>query len=230
MKKIILPIITAVALIASSCGGLMGNGTGLGLGGLGTGTGTNTGLGGGLGNVLGNVLGGLANANTANSLLNMVIGGVKISQDQLVGTWYYSAPGCAFTSDKLLAKAGGAVAAGQVKEKLQSVYNSVGISSNNTAFAFDANGKFQANIKGIPLSGTYTYDPSTCAIKMKATLLTLTGYVTRTTNGMALTFESKKLLTVFQAATALTGNSTLSTVGDISKQFDGVRVGFELSK
>ena len=65
---------------------------------------------------------------------------------------------------------------------------------------------------------------------MQTTLLSFTGYLTRTTNGLALTFESKKLLTVLQAVTALSGNSTIKTVGDISKEFDGVRVGFELTR
>jgi len=80
------------------------------------------------------------------------------------------------------------------------------------------------------MSGTYTFDPSSGAIKMKGMLTSMTGYVTRTSNGMALTFESKKLLTVLQAATALTGNSTLTTIGNLSKEFDGVRVGFNLTK
>jgi len=46
---------------------------------------------------------------------------------------------------------------------------------------------------------------------------------------LALTFESKNLLKVLQAAAALSGNSTLQTVGDLSKQYDGVRLGFEMA-
>ncbi len=203
--------------------------TGCGLGNMMDQGGTSaTGSGGGLGGVLGSVLGGVVNANTAGGLLDMVIGHVKLDQRELVGTWVYSEPGCAFTSENLLAKAGGSVAATQVKQRLATVYNSVGIASNNTYFAFDQNGRFEAKVRGIPLSGTYTFEPNNSKINLKTTLFTIPAFVTRTTNGLSLTMESKKLLNVLQTVTALTGNSTLSTVGELSKNFDGVRMGFDV--
>lgn len=223
MKKVFITIIASVALLATSCGN-MGN-----LGGLG-GTSTGTNGQGGLGDILSGVLGGLANANTAGSLIDFVIGKAPITQDQLVGRWGYAEPGCAFTSEKLLAQAGGAVAAGKVKEKLQPVYNNLGINVNNTYFVFSADNQFKAQLKNIPLGGTYTFDPSTSSIKFQTALFSQTGYVTRTTKGISITFESKKLLTLLQTLTALTGNSTLKTVGDLSSEFDGVRVGFNCSK
>ena len=203
--------------------------TGCGLGNMMDQGGTSaTGSGGGLGGVLGSVLGGVVNANTAGGLLDMVIGHVKLDQRELVGTWVYSEPGCAFTSENLLAKAGGSVAATQVKQRLATVYNSVGIASNNTYFAFDQNGRFEAKVRGIPLSGTYTFEPNNSKINLKTTLFTIPAFVTRTTNGLSLTMESKKLLNVLQTVTTLTGNSTLSTVGELSKNFDGVRMGFDV--
>jgi len=222
MKKTLISLLAGVALLATSCG----TSSSL-LGGLGGTTSSTTS---GIGNVLGGVLGTLGSASTVNSVIDLVIGKVSFDQSSLVGTWQYSEPGCAFTSEKLLAQAGGAVAAGQVKEKLSPIYNNIGINSSNTYFTFDESGNYSAKIKGIPMSGTYTFDPSSGAIKMKGMLTSMTGYVTRTSNGMALTFESKKLLTVLQAATALTGNSTLTTIGNLSKEFDGVRVGFNLTK
>jgi len=229
MKKIYLSLIAVIALLASSCGT-----TNLGniLGGV-TGTstdGTTTSTGSGLGNILSGVLGTLGSQSTVNSLLDLVIGQSKITQSQIVGTWAYSEPGCAFTSEKLLAQAGGAVAAGQIKEKLAPVYNKVGIKSSNTYFTFGSDNKFQAKIDGVPISGTYSLDESAGSIKFSATLVSITGYVTRTTNGMALTFESKKLLTVLQTVSSLSGNSTLQTIGNLSSEFSGLRVGFNLAQ
>ncbi|MCQ2289431.1 MAG: DUF4923 family protein [Muribaculaceae bacterium] len=218
MKKIYIPILACMAIMTTGCGSMAGLG--------GTTGGTNNGI----GNVLGGVLGALGSQNTVNSLLDLVIGQTKISQSQIVGTWQYAAPGCAFTSENLLAKAGGAVAAGQVKEKLQSAYSGIGVKSSNTYFTFSADNKFQASVDGIPLSGTYVLNPEAGSIQLNATLLSLTGYVTPTTNGMALTFESKKLLTIVQAAAALTGNTAIKTIGDLSTKFDGVRVGFDMAK
>ena len=228
MKKIYTTLLTAVLLLGTGCNtGLLGN-----LGGLGQGTGSETGngtLGDILGGVLGGVLGGIGSQNTIDGLLGLVIGSVKIQESELYGTWYYTEPACAFTSENLLAKAGGAVAAETCKDKLLPVYNTVGISGQNTQFQFTQDHQFAAKLKGIPLSGSYAYDPSTGTIKLQTMLFSTNAYITRTTHGLGLTFESKNLLKVLQAAAAMTGNSTLQTVGDLSKQFDGVRLGFDIA-
>lgn len=222
MKKIFTTAIAALLLLGSSCSML---------GGMGSGTGNESGNG-NLGDILGSVLGGVLGnmgTNTVDGLLGLVIGSVKVNESELYGGWYYNGPGCAFTSENLLAKAGGAVAAETCKEKLLPVYNTLGISSQNTQFQFTQDHQFQAYVKGIPLSGTYTYDPSTSTIKLKTMLFSSNMYVTRTTRGLAFTFESKNLLKVLQAIAAVSGNSSLQTVGDLSKQFDGVRLGFDMA-
>ena len=226
MKKICSAMLTMVMLLASGCT------TGL-LGGLGGNTSDGTASGGTLGDVLGGVLGGvlgtLGSQNTVDGLLGLVIGSVKVQESELYGTWYYTQPGCAFTSENLLAKAGGAVAAETCREKLLPVYNTLGINGQNTQFQFTQDHQFSADVKGIPLSGSYTYDPSTATIKLKTMLFSSNMYVTRTTSGLGFTFESKNLLKVLQAVAAMSGNSTLQTVGDLSKQYDGVRLGFDMA-
>ena len=225
MKKIYTTFVAAALLI-------MGSGcTALGNMGMGSGTGSETGngtLGDVLGGVLGGILGGLGSQNTIDGLLGLVIGSVKVQESELYGAWYYGAPACAFTSENLLAKAGGAVAAEHCKEKMAPVYNTLGISAQNTQFQFTQDHQFAGKIKGIPLSGSYTYDPSTGTIRLQTLLFSTNAYITRTQSGLGLTFESKNLLKVLQVAAAMSGNSTLQTVGDLSKQYEGVRLGFEL--
>ena len=226
MRKFFTSIVAAMLLFGTAGCSMLGN---LGLG---QGTGSESGngsLGDILGNVLGGVLGGLGSQNTVDGLLGLVIGSVKVQENELYGAWYYAQPACAFTSENLLAKAGGAVAAQNIIEKLLPVYNTVGISAQNTQFQFTQDHQFAAYLKGIPVSGTYTFDPSSGTIKLKTTLISTNAYITRTASGLGLTFESKNLLKVLQAAAALSGNSTLQTVGDLSKQFDGVRMGFDLA-
>ncbi|MBR5640090.1 MAG: DUF4923 family protein [Muribaculaceae bacterium] len=240
VKKAFYSLVLSAMLILSSCGnggGLLGN-----LLGLGTTTTTNTTsnvlgsvlgsvLGGNSGGLLGGILGGsMLTDNTATSLVDMVIGGTQLNKNELVGTWVYAQPGCAFTSQNLLAKAGGAAAANQVKQKLSGAFNTLGFASNNTGFAFDQNGNFEAYLKGLPLSGTYTFDPSTGKLNMKTAVGTISSFVTRTSNGLSITMESKMLLSVLQALGNMSGNSAISSVGTIAKQFDGVRLGFDVVK
>lgn len=192
---------------------------------------TNPGVNGGsqMGGTTTNNSGSSIGSNALGGLLDLVVGSVKLSQADIIGTWSYVEPACAFTSENLLAKAGGSVAAKTVNEKLQPVYNSLHISSGNTQLTFNENGQFTGKIGGFPMSGTYTFDAANGLVKMKS-LTTFTAHLTRSTQGMNFTFESKKILTLLQTVSAISGNASLSTIGDISKQFNGVRLGFAMKK
>lgn len=192
---------------------------------------TNPGVNGGsqMGGTTTNNSGSSIGSNALGGLLDLVVGSVKLSQADIIGTWSYVEPACAFTSENLLAKAGGSVAAKTVNEKLLPVYKSLHISSGNTQLTFNENGQFTGKIGGFPMSGTYTFDATNGLVKMKS-LTTFTAHLTRSTHGMNFTFESKKILTLLQTVSALSGNATLSTIGDISKQFSGVRLGFAMKK
>ena len=85
-------------------------------------------------------------------------------------------------------------------------------------------------VDGKSLTGNWTFDENTQALKLSGLLLSLNGYATRNASGISILFESKKILTLLQTVAALSGNSTLSTIGDISKNYDGVRVGFDMAK
>lgn len=166
------------------------------------------------------------------SILDNVIGSTTFKKADLCAhTWKYKSPGCAFTSENLLAKAGGEIAAKKVEDKLSTYYQKAGFSSSNTYFKFNEDGTFNAKIDGKSWSGTYTFDEKTHAIDLKGRLLlSLNGFATKNTSGISILFESKKLLTIIQTLTALSGNTTLGTIGEISKNYDGIRVGFDLSK
>lgn len=186
--------------------------------------------------ILGAVLGGNSNSSSAgssiiNGILNNVIGsGTFSKQDLCAHTWKYCKPGCAFTSENLLAKAGGEIAANKVEEKLSEYYSKFGFSGSNTYFTFNTDGTFTSKIDGKSWQGNYTFDEKTHAIQMKGLLLSMSGYATKTTNGISLLFDQKKLLNLIKTMGALKGSSTLSAIGTIANNYDGMRVGFEMSK
>lgn len=180
--------------------------------------------------VLNGVIGVLNNANAIGDVISSVIGSNKLTKSQLYGTWKYNGPGCAFTSNSALAKAGGEVVASQIKAKLKEDYNKVGFTSRNTQITFNKDNTFTAYVDGKKFSGNYTYDESTNALRLTGLLLSLNGYVTRNSQGVAILFESKKLLTLIQTMATMSGNATLSSIGEISKNYNGVRLGFDMAK
>ena len=214
MKKIFSILTLSATMLLSSCGGLTGMGT------------SNQGG----TDILGGILGAATDGETISNIIYNVIGLSKLNEQDLYGTWSYESPGCAFTSDKLLAQAGGEVAAKRIEDELQQTYTKLGINGGNTSFTFNQDKTFSANIGGKKINGTYVYNKSDSSIKFKTLLLSTTGYVTRNAKGVSLVFESKKLLSVLQMLASVSGNSTLSTIGDLSKNYDGVRLGFDLRR
>lgn len=196
------------------------------------------------GSVVAGVLGGLLGGGTTtgssstgssiiNGILNNVIGSATFSQADLCAhIWKYSKPGCAFTSENLLAKAGGEIAASKIEEDLSKYYSKFGFSNSNTYFTFKTDGTFAAKIDGKLWNGTYTFDEKTHAIQLKGLLLSASGFATRTANGISLLFEQKKLLTLVKTLSKLnlTGSTTMSAVSSIVDNYDGVRIGFEMTK
>lgn len=209
-----------------------------------TSTSTTTNSGYSAGSVVAGVLGGLLGGGTTtgssstgssiiNGILNNVIGSATFSQADLCAhTWKYSKPGCAFTSENLLAKAGGEIAASKIEEDLSKYYSKFGFSKSNTYFTFKTDGTFAAKIDGKSWNGTYTFDEKTHAIQLKGLLLSASGFATRTTSGISLLFEQKKLLTLIKTLSKLnlTGSTTMSAVSSIVDNYDGVRIGFEMTK
>ena len=197
MKKGLILGMFSASLMLASCGGIGGGTTTQGN------QGNGSMLGSGVGESVGNII-------------SSIIGGGKLSKENLYGTWRYDGPGCAFTSENLLARAGGELAAAKVEEKLGEEYRKLGFTSSNTQLTFAKDGTFSA---------------TDASLQLKGLLINLNGYVVRNgLSGISVLFESKKVLTLFQTMAAVSGNSTAQVVGDISKNYDGVRVGFDLKK
>ncbi len=176
------------------------------------------------------VLSAMTNGTGVVNAISSVIGLDKVKAQNLIATWSYSGPGCAFTSENLLAKAGGEVAAVQIEEKLLPYYKQVGISSSNTFITFNEDGTFTSKLAGTPFSGKYTFDEATQKITLKGLLLSVNCYAKKEINGISILFEAKKLLTVLQTMSAMSGNKDLQTIGDLSKNYEGVRVGFDMKR
>ena len=216
MKKLNYLVACVATSLLVGCGGL---------GTLGTAAGSSAGS-----SILGGVLGAITNGDALGNILTSVLGGERPSAEQLIGTWKYAQPGVAFTSDNLLAKAGGEVAASQIKEKLSTYSSSIGVKASNTYLTFNQDLTFSGKIAGKSLSGTYVYDPNTAQITLKTLLFSVNAYLKRSATGMAVLFESKKLLTILQTIAKISGNGTLQSIGDISTNYDGVRLGFDMGR
>ena len=207
MKKTFLTLLAAMTLVLSSC--------------LSTGFGT-TPTGNSGNNVLGNVLGAV--------LGQVLLGGMTFDQSGLLGSWNYSAPSAAFTTQQALTKAGGSATIANMASSLASNYNNIGINRNNTSFSFLDGNKFSAKVNGIPFSGTYTYNSQNGEIALKTAAHPIKGNVTKTEKGMGLMFDAKQMANILQKEGKVSNTAAVQAISKLAKSANGARVGFELTK
>lgn len=179
------------------------------------------------------------NTNSTGSILtsvlgsvlgNVLFGGSTFDQSGLLGSWNYSAPSAAFTTQQALTNAGGAATIANMASSLASNYSNIGINRNNTSFSFLAGNKFSAKVNGIPFSGTYTYNPQNGEIALKTATETIKGNVTKTEKGMGLMFDAKQMANILQKEGKVSNTAAVQAVSKLAKSADGARVGFELTK
>lgn len=226
MKKIFLSM-AAAAIILTGCtglgnttaggsalGSLLGNGAGNGLGSTATSALAKSGT-----NVLGSLLGNLLGTNT-------------VSEKNLVGTWSYKGVDCVFESENVLSKLGGEVAASALENKIDGYVQKIGIKPGVTTFTFNADHTWKATLGGKSLSGQWALDTKNSQLQMTylAGLGTLTPKVAFNGGTLSLLFESSKLLTLAQGVGSLTGNSAVSSLSGLIKNYNGMYVGLQMTK
>ena len=207
MKKTIMTLLAAMTLMLSSCLTT----------GLGTTAGNST-----TGSVLTNVLGSV--------LSSVLFGGMTLDQSSLLGSWNYSAPSAAFTTEQALTNAGGNATVANIASSLANNFSNIGINRNNTSFTFLDGNKFSAKVNGIPFGGTYTYNPQNGEISLKTSSETIKGNVIKTEKGMALMFDSTQMTNILQKEGKVSNTAAVQAVNKLAKSADGARVGFELTK
>ena len=176
-----------------------------------------------------------ANAQDLKSILTgvakAVVGDKATTSSSIIGTWKYVGPQCQFESENLLAKAGGEVAAKEVEEKMQTVYDRIGMSG--CEYTFNEDGTYSYTLKKRTMSGTYTFDDKEKTITMKGKLGVKTvAHVTVTGNDMSLVFNADKLMSVLKtiSGTVTKVNSTAATINSVAGSYDGLMLGFDLKK
>ncbi len=174
------------------------------------------------------------------SALGSILGSVVAANQELTvadlaGTWVYTAPACKFKSEDFLKSAGGDVAASQISQKLAPTYTKLGFTPTYN-YQFDAEGNFVMTYNSIPLSGTATKTEEKGYftfefIKLGTTALATTpAYVEVVGNKMVLLFEADKFIAMFKSIVGKLGITTLNSVFQLVESYDGVLIGFELTK
>lgn len=178
----------------------------------------------GIGSAIGGLLGGVLDLNE------------ELTVADLQGTWQYAAPACKFKSENFLKSAGGAIVASQISDKLAPYYEKLGFSASTFGYTFDENGSFTMTFGKVPLKGTVSKAEKEDYFQMEFVkvgsyaLATTPVYIEVSGNKMLLLYEIDKFIDLFRSVVGQLGITTLDSIFSLLDEYDGILIGFELTK
>ncbi len=180
----------------------------------------------------------LLNSSSVKEAVSAVTSGKPVTTESLNGTWKYVKPACEFKSEDLLKKAGGAIAANEIEEKLAETYTKAGIQEMKYTFNA-ADSTFTTlmktnSTKGIGGTFTLNAEDKTITFTYQAikliTLSSVDAKISMSGDNLVLLFNADKILNLMKIIALNSKNTTLKALGQLADQYDGMLLGFELSK
>lgn len=177
----------------------------------------------------------LKKAKESETLKNVVetVTGHTFSVD-VTGTWSYSGTAVKFESDDLLKSSAATVAASQVEKKLDEYVAKMGVQPGTFTFTFNEDLSFTVTVKGKKFNGTYSVSEDYKTISLQFGKLfsskPFTASISATSSQLDLLFEADRLLELIGKLTTGSKNATLSMIGNVMNQYDGMKLGLELTK
>ena len=120
----------------------------------------------------------------------------------------------------------------KVEEKINASLTKLGLTGDQISFTFNADNTYSATIKGRLVQGTYALDVENNKITLTYLngLGTITPQISKTGNTLSLLYDADKLLKFLTSISAVSNNSTLTTLNALLKSYDGMLIGMELQK
>lgn len=183
---------------------------------------------------LGGLLDGLGTAgSTIGNLVEGVFTKSDLTVEDIAGTWTSDGSAVSFKSDNFLKQAGGVAAAAAVEAKLDPYYKQYGLTGSTLTINQD--GTFELGIKKMTVKGTIARkDKGIFTMKFQAFggigLGSMDAYVEKSINSVNVMFDADKIKKLISFAATLSGSTMASTAGKVLESYDGMCIGFKMTK
>ncbi|MCF0202678.1 MAG: DUF4923 family protein, partial [Bacteroidaceae bacterium] len=169
-------------------------------------------------------------SSTLGGITDIISSALGVTTTSIVGTWEYQEPAVLFTSDNLLAKAGGSVMSSSIEKKLDTYFQKVGVKKGMLTMTFDEQGNFTQSVKGKTIKGTYTVENGNVTLKYLNTAKQFIGTTQLSGNDLVIVVDATKILSFAQTVASSSSNSTLSSISSLTKNIKGMKAGLKLKK
>lgn len=174
--------------------------------------------------------------NKGKDVVGSVVEQLDVIPKNIEGNWEFSGSAVKFTGDNVLMNAASELAAGKVEDQLNEYLQKVGIRQGLFSYVFNADGTFTTTFSKMNFSGQYTFSQEEGTIELdygkneKLKGVSLKTDVSVSLNSMQLLFNADKLLDFISKITSTVGDSKIGALASLIDQYDGLKIGFELSR
>ena len=174
--------------------------------------------------------------NKGKDVAGSVVEQLAVIPKNIEGHWEFSGSAVKFTGDNVLMNAASELAAGKVEDQLNEYLQKVGIRQGLFSYVFNADGTFTTTFSKMNFSGQYTFSQEEGTIELdygkneKLKGVSLKTDVSVSLNSMQLLFNADKLLDFISKITSTVGDSKIGALASLIDQYDGLKIGFELSR
>ena len=178
----------------------------------------------------------LFNKETIRDIAGSVVEQLDVLPKNIEGTWEYAGTTVKFTGDNILTTAASQIASGQIATRLDEYLQIVGIREGAFSYTFNADSTFTTSFNKMDFPGRYTFSEEANTIELdygkneKLRGITLKTQVSVSLTSMELLFNADKLLDFINKISSSAGNSKLSMLNALTSQYDGLKIGFELTR
>lgn len=150
------------------------------------------------------------------------------------GTWVYSGADIEFSSDNLLAQAGGKLTSDKIENTINNALTKYGIAPNKLSLTFGKDSTYTGAYSTHSTKGSYLYNNGKLTIKPFAySGKTITTDVSAG-NTLTLSCDASKVLTLAQMicnkVATQEQNTTLTMISQLAKNYKGMKVGLKFKK
>lgn len=149
------------------------------------------------------------------------------------GTWVYESSAINFTSDNILARAGGKLVSSKLESRINSALKKHGLTPDNLTLKLAADSTYTCSFKagaGKETKGKYalqgnrlTFIPSHSKKEISVNA--------KTGSKLELTCNADRLMTLIQGLSTLkTENATIKAIAELAKNYSGMQVGLTFKK
>lgn len=170
------------------------------------------------------------------SVVESVVDQLDVIPKNIEGNWTFSGSAVKFTGDNMLMNTASELAVGKVEDTLNEYLAKVGIKEGLFSYTFNEDGTFSTSFNQAKFPGQYTFSQQEktleldCGKNEKLKGIALKTNVSVGTSTMQLLFNADKLLEFISKITSSVGDSKLGALTSLLDQYDGMQIGFELTR